>query len=142
MIYYDTISEVQAAYLAKAKASESPTQAVKIGGQIKASSTGAKAFSYAESCPIEVTAKVANSYIKDGKVVEGATVSDIDANGVTVGTLKVVSLVDNKNGTWELKYEYTLSDATQEHADAAEVEGGHNSLKAPHEFAVAFAGSL
>ena len=74
--------------------------------------------------------------IQDGKVVEGATVSDIDANGVTVGTLKVVSLVDNKNGTWELKYEYTLSDATQEHADAAEVEGGHNSLKAPHEFAV------
>lgn len=74
MIFYENISAVQAAYLATAKASESPTQAVKIGSTIKASSTGAQAFSYAESCPVEVTGRVANKYIKDGKVQDEAPI--------------------------------------------------------------------
>lgn len=68
MQFYENIEAVQSAYLAKAKASESPTQAVKIGSTIKASSTSAKAFAYAESCPVAVTGRVANKYIKGGKV--------------------------------------------------------------------------
>lgn len=74
MIFYENISAVQAAYLAKAKASESPTQAVKIGSTIKASSTGAQAFAYAESCPVAVTGRVANKYIRDGKVQDEAPI--------------------------------------------------------------------
>ena len=74
MQFYNTIDEVQAAYLAKAKATESPTQAVKIAGKIQASSTGDKAFSYAACCPVEVTAKVANRYIKNGKVEDEAPI--------------------------------------------------------------------
>lgn len=74
MIFYENISAVQAAYLANAKASESPTQAVKIGSTIKASSTGAQAFAYAESCPVAVTGRVANKYIKDGKVQDEAPI--------------------------------------------------------------------
>ena len=74
MQFYETIAEVQSVYLAKAKATESPTQAVKIAGKIQASSTGAKAFSYAAYCPIEVTAKVANRYIKGSKVQDEAPI--------------------------------------------------------------------
>ena len=64
MQFYNTIDEVQAAYLAKAKATESPTQAVKVGNKIKASSTGAKPFFHAEPCPVEVKAKVLKKFIK------------------------------------------------------------------------------
>ena len=90
MQIYDNIEAVQAAYLAKAKASESPTQAVKIGDQIKASSTGAKAFSYAESCPVEVTAKVANRYIKNGKVEDEAPILITSDTGDFLGGVKKV----------------------------------------------------
>ena len=64
MQFYDTIDEVQTAYLAKAKATESPTQAVKIGGKIQASSTDAKPFFHAKPCPVEVKAKVLKKFIK------------------------------------------------------------------------------
>ena len=64
MIFYENIDEVQAAYLAKAKASESPVQAVKIGNQIRASSTSDQPFFHAMPCPVEVKAKVLKKYIK------------------------------------------------------------------------------
>lgn len=64
MQFYNTIDEVQAAYLAKAKASESPVQAVKIGNQIRASSTRDQPFFHAMPCPVEVKAKVLRKYIK------------------------------------------------------------------------------
>ena len=90
MQFYNTIDEVQAAYLAKAKATESPTQAVKIAGQIQASSTGNKAFSYAACCPVEVTAKVANKYIKNGKVQDEAPILITSDTGDFLGGTKKV----------------------------------------------------
>lgn len=90
MQFYENINAVQSAYLTKAKASESPTQAVKIGGQIKASSAGAKAFSYAEVCPVEVIAKVANKHIKDGKVQDEAPILITSDTGDFLGGVKKV----------------------------------------------------
>ena len=90
MQFYETIAEVQSAYLAKAKATESPTQAVKIAGKIQASSTGNKAFSYAACCPVEVTAKVANKYIKNGKVQDEAPILITSDTGDFLGGAKKV----------------------------------------------------
>ena len=90
MQFYNTIDEVQAAYLTKAKATESPTQAVKVGGKIKASSTGNKSFSYAACCPVEVTAKVANRYIKNGKVQDEAPILITSDTGDFLGGTKKV----------------------------------------------------
>lgn len=90
MQFYETIAEVQSAYLAKAKATESPTQAVKIAGKIQASSTGNKAFSYAACCPVEVTAKVANCYIKNGKVQDEAPILITSDTGDFLGGTKKV----------------------------------------------------
>ena len=90
MILYNDIEAVQSAYLAKAKATESPTQAVKIAGKIQASSTGNKAFSYAACCPVEVTAKVANKYIKNGKVQDEAPILITSDTGDFLGGTKKV----------------------------------------------------
>ena len=90
MIFYNDIEAVQSAYLAKAKATESPTQAVKIAGKIQASSTGNKAFSYAACCPVEVTAKVANKYIKNGKVQDEAPILITSDTGDFLGGTKKV----------------------------------------------------
>lgn len=90
MKFYETIADVQSAYLAKAKATESPTQAVKIAGKIQASSTGNKAFSYAACCPVEVTAKVANRYIKNGKVEDEAPILITSDTGDFLGGTKKV----------------------------------------------------
>ena len=90
MQFYDTIEAVQSAYLAKAKATESPTQAVKIAGKIQASSTGNKAFSYAACCPVELTAKVANKYIKNGKVQDEAPILITSDTGDFLGGAKKV----------------------------------------------------
>lgn len=67
MQIYNTIDEVQAAYLAKARATESPTQAVKVGNSIKAYSSGAKPFFHVEPCPVEVKVKVLKKFIKTVK---------------------------------------------------------------------------
>lgn len=90
MIFYNDIGAVQSAYLAKAKATESPTQAVKIAGKIQASSTGNKAFSYAACCPVEVTAKVANRYIKNCKVEDEAPILITSETGDFLGGTKKV----------------------------------------------------
>lgn len=90
MIFYNDIEAVQSAYLAKAKATESPTQAVKIAGKIQASSTGTKAFSYAACCPMEVTAKVDNKYIKNGKVEDEAPILITSDTGDFLGGAKKV----------------------------------------------------
>ena len=90
MQFYDNIEAVQSAYLAKAKATESPTQAVKIAGKIQASSTGTKAFSYAACCPMEVTAKVADKYIKNGKVEDEAPILITSDTGDFLGGTKKV----------------------------------------------------
>ena len=90
MQFYETIEAVQSAYLAKAKATESPTQAVKIAGKIQASSTGNKSFFYAACCPLEVTAKVANRYIKNGKVEDEAPILITSDTGDFLGGTKKV----------------------------------------------------
>ena len=90
MQFYENIEAVQSAYLAKAKTSESPTQAVKIAGKIQASSTGNKAFSYASCCPVEVTAKVANKYIQNGKVQDEAPILITSDTGDFLGGTKKV----------------------------------------------------
>ena len=90
MQFYETIEAVQSAYLAKAKATESPTQAVKIAGKIQASSTGNKAFCYAACCPVEVTAKVANKYITNGKVQDEAPILITNDTGDFLGGAKKV----------------------------------------------------
>ena len=90
MQFYNTIDEVQSAYLAKAKATESPTQAVKIAGKIQASSMGNKAFSYAVCCPVGATAKVANRYIKNGKVQDEAPILITSDTGDFLGGVKKV----------------------------------------------------
>lgn len=90
MQFYENIEAVQSAYLTKAKASESPTQAVKIGDKIVASSTGGAEFPFAAACPVEVTAKVANRYIKDGKVQDEAPVLITSDTGDFLGGEKKV----------------------------------------------------
>lgn len=104
MKFYETIADVQSAYLAKAKATESPTQAVKIAGKIQASSTGNKAFSYAACCPVEVTAKVANRYIKNGKVQDEAPILITSETGDFLdGTKKVYAFTTPGLGEDNLK---------------------------------------
>ena len=90
MQFYENIEAVQSAYLTKAKASESPTQVVKIGEKIVASSTGSGEFPYAASCPVEVTARVANRYIKDGKVQDEAPILITSDTGDFLGGEKKV----------------------------------------------------
>lgn len=74
MIFYENINAVQTAYLAKALAGETPTQIVKIGDSIKSYSACQGEFKYAEKCKVEVTGRVANRYIKNGKVQDEAPI--------------------------------------------------------------------
>ena len=90
MQFYENIEAVQSAYLAKALASESPRQAVKIGGKIVASSTAQAGFKYAECCPVAVTATVANKYIKNGKVQDEAPITITSDTGDFLGGAKEV----------------------------------------------------
>lgn len=90
MQFYENIEAVQSAYLAKALASESPRQAVKIGGKIVASSTAQAGFKYAECCPVEVTATVANKHIKNGKVQDEAPITITSDTGDFLGGAKEV----------------------------------------------------
>ena len=90
MQFYENIEAVQSAYLAKALASESPRQAVKIGGKIVASSTAPAGFKYAECCPVEVTATISNKYIKNGKVTDEAPITITSDTGDFLGGAKDV----------------------------------------------------
>lgn len=95
MIFYENIQAVQAAYLAKALASESPNQGVQIGGEFKASSPAEKTFLYAESCPVEVTAKVLKKDIK-GDLVRGDApiiITSETPEGFLGGAKKVLAFV-------------------------------------------------
>ena len=74
MQFYENINAVQTAYLTKALAGETPTQVVKIGNSIKAYSACQGEFKYAENCKVEVTGRVANRYIKNGKVQDEAPI--------------------------------------------------------------------
>lgn len=90
MQFFNTIDEVQASYLAKAKTSESPRQAVRIGSKIVASSTATAGFKYASCCPVEVTATVANKWIKNGKVQDEAPITITSDTGDFLGGAKDV----------------------------------------------------
>lgn len=90
MKFYESIDEVQSAYLAKALASESPRQAVRIGGKIVASSTATAGFKYASCCHVEVTATVANKWIKNGKVQDEAPITITNDTGDFLGGAKEV----------------------------------------------------
>lgn len=74
MQFYENINAVQTAYLSKALAGETPTQVVKIGDSIKSYSACQGEFKYAEKCNVEVTGRVANRYIKNGKVQDEAPI--------------------------------------------------------------------
>lgn len=104
MQFYDNIEAVQAVYLAKALASESPRQAVKIGGKIVASSTALAGFKYAECCPVEVTATVANKHIKNGKVQDEAPITiTSDTGDFLSGAKEVLAFVTPALGEDSLK---------------------------------------
>ena len=129
MQFYNTIDEVQAAYLAKAKATESPTQAVKIAGKIQASSTGNKTFSYAACCPVEVTAKVANKYIKNGKVQDEAPILITSETGDFLGgTKKVYAFTTPGLGEDNLKPTSTVSGGLLKTWSTVTFKANHNFM--------------
>ena len=129
MQFYETIAEVQSAYLAKAKATESPTQAVKIAGKIQASSTGDKAFSYAACCPVEVTAKVANKYIKNGKVQDEAPILiTSDTGDFLGGTKKVYAFTTPGLGEDNLKPTSIVSGGMLKPWSEVTFKAGHNFM--------------
>lgn len=129
MQFYETIAEVQSAYLSKAKATESPTQAVKIGGKIQASSTGNKAFSYAACCPVEVTAKVADKYIKNGKVQDEAPILiTSDTGDFLGGTKKVYAFTTPGLGEDNLKPKSIVSGGMLKPWSEVTFKAGHNFM--------------
>lgn len=129
MQFYETIAEVQSAYLAKAKATKSPTQAVKIAGKIQASSTGNKAFSYAACCPIEVTAKVANKYIKGGKVQdESPILITSDTGDFLGGTKKVYAFTTSRLGEDNLKPKSIVSGGLLKTWSTVTFKANHNFM--------------
>ena len=129
MQIYNTIDEVQAAYLAKAKATESPTQAVKIAGKIQASSPGNKAFSYAACCPVEVTAKVADRYIKNGKVEDEAPILiTSDTGDFLGGAKKVYAFTTPGLGEDNLKPTSIVSGGLLKTLSTVTFKAGHNFM--------------
>lgn len=129
MQFYETIAEVQSAYLAKAKATESPTQAVKIAGKIQASSTGNKAFSYAACCPVEVTAKVASRYIKNGQVEDEAPILiTSDTGDFLGGTKKVYAFTTPGLGDDNLKPTSIVSGGLLKSWSTCTFKAGHNFM--------------
>ena len=66
--------------------------------------------------------------VRDGQLVE-----TVVPDG-SVGKITVTELIDHENGTWTLKYTYTLEHATTEHEDSE--EPGRNNLDKPHTFEV------
>lgn len=129
MQFYETIEAVQSAYLSKAKATESPTQAVKIAGKIQASSTGNKAFSYAACCPVEVTAKVANRYIKNGKVEDEAPILiTSDTGDFLGGTKKVYAFTTPGLGEDNLKPKSIVSGGLLKTWSTVTFKANHNFM--------------
>lgn len=129
MQFYETIAEVQSAYLAKAKATESPTQAVKIAGKIQASSAGNKSFSYAACCPVEVTAKVANRYIKGGKVQDEAPILiTSDTGDFLGGTKKVYAFTTPGLGEDNLKPKSIVSGGLLKTWSTVTFKANHNFM--------------
>ena len=129
MQFYETIAEVQSAYLAKAKATESPTQAVKIAGKIQASSTGNRVFSYAARCSVEVTAKVANRYIKNGKVEDEAPILiTSDTGDFLGGTKKVYAFTTPRLGEDNLKPKSIVSGGLLKTWSTVTFKANHNFM--------------
>lgn len=129
MQFYETIEDVQSAYLAKVKATESPTQAVKIAGKIQASSMGNKAFSYAACCPVEVTAKVADCYIKNGKVQDEAPILiTSDTGDFLGGTKKVYAFTTPGLGEDNLKPTSIVSGGMLKPWSEVTFKAGHNFM--------------
>ncbi len=129
MQFYETIADVQSAYLAKAKATESPTQAAKIAGKIQASSTGNKAFSYAACCPVEVTAKVADRYIKNGKVEDEAPILiTSDTGDFLGGTKKVYAFTTPGLGEDNLKPKSIVSGGLLKKCSTVTFKANHNFM--------------
>lgn len=129
MQFYENIGAVQSAYLTKAKASESPTQAVKIGDKIVASSTGGAEFPFAAACPVEVTAKVANRYIKDGKVQDEAPVLiTSDTGDFLGGTKKVYAFTTPGLGEDNLKPTSITSGGVLTTWSTVTFKAGHNFM--------------
>ena len=129
MQFYENIGAVQSAYLAKAKASESPTQAVKIGSKIVASSTGGKEFPFAARCPVEVTARVANNYIKDGKVQDEAPILiTSDTGDFLGGEKKVYAFTTPGLGEDNLKPTSIVSGGVLKTWSEVKFKAGHNFM--------------
>lgn len=96
MQFYQNIGEVQAAYLAAATADKQscPKQAVVLDDKIVASSVSETPFKHAANCPIEVTAKVMNKHIHNGKVDDEAPILvTSDTKGFLGNRKKIFSFV-------------------------------------------------
>ena len=133
MQFYENIGAVQSAYLTKAKASESPTQAVKIGDKIVASSTGGAEFPFAAACPVEVTAKVADRYIKDGKVQDEAPVLiTSDTGDFLGGEKKVYAFTSPGLGDDNLKPTSITSGGVLTTWSTVTFKAGHNFMIKSH----------
>ena len=133
MQFYENIEAVQSAYLTKAKASESPTQAVKIGDKIVASSTGGAEFPFAAACPVEVTAKVADRYIKDGKVQDEAPVLiTSDTGDFLGGEKKVYAFTSPGLGDDNLKPTSITSGGVLTTWSTVTFKAGHNFMIKSH----------
>lgn len=106
MQFYQNIDEVQTAYLATATADKQscPRQAVVLNNKIIASSVSERPFKHAANCPIEVTAKVMNKYIHNGKVDDEAPILvTSDTEGFLDNRKKIFSFVTPSLGENSLK---------------------------------------
>lgn len=105
MKYYSNAAEVQAAYLAEALSTECPKRGYFECGKLLATSTSDKPFFYAKNCPTAVKAKVANTYIKDGKVKDEAPIQIISGTpeGFLDGVEKVFAFTTPGLGDNNLK---------------------------------------
>ena len=129
MQVYENIEAVQSAYLTKALAGETPTQVVKIGNSIKAYSACQGEFKYAENCKVEVTGRVANRYIKNGKVQDEAPILiTSDTGDFLGGTKKVYAFTTPGLGEDNLKPKSIVSGGLLKTWSTVTFKANHNFM--------------
>ena len=129
MQFYENIEAVQSAYLTKATADKTqcPKQIVKIGEKIVASSTGTKPFMHAAQCPVEVTGRVRDADIKNGKIRDEAPIFVTSETGDFLGgQKKLFVFVTPGLGDDSLKPTKIESDGFFSNAMIVTLKAGHN----------------
>ena len=129
MQFYENIEAVQLAYLTKATADKTqcPKQVVKIGEKIVASSTGTTPFMHAAQCPVEVTGRVRDSDIKNGKIRDEAPIFvTSDTGDFLGGQKKLFVFVTPGLGEDSLKPTKIESDGLFSNAKVVTLKAGHN----------------